>query len=120
MERGSSKHGARVDDQMSEEVRGEVQGNPGGRSEEWEIAEPSGEDQPETTELLDADESERFSRFGRYIGLSALPGDRDALRRSAQDLQAPDDILDDLARLPEGRTFSNVAEVWAALGRRAE
>jgi hypothetical protein len=120
MERGSNKHAARVDDRMSDEVRGEVQGNPGARAEEWHMAEPSGEDQPATTELLDLTEAERFSRFGRYIGLSALPGDRDALRRSAEDLQAPDDVLDDLDRLPEGRTFQNLAEVWRTLGRRAE
>ncbi|WP_433375322.1 DUF2795 domain-containing protein [Actinoplanes sp. CA-142083] len=115
MERGSSKHAARVDDRMSDEVRGEVQGIPGGRAEEWRTTEPPGEDQPGTTEVLDDAESERFSRFGRYVGLSALPGDRDALRRSAQDLQAPDDILDDLDRLPEGQTFQNLAEVWRAL-----
>ncbi|MFC7279416.1 DUF2795 domain-containing protein [Paractinoplanes rhizophilus] len=120
MERGSSKHGARVDDRMADEVRGEVRGNPGGRAEEWRTAEPSGEDQPVTTEALDVAESERFSRFGRYVGLSALPGDRDALRRSAEDLQAPDDILADLDRLPEGSTFQNLAEVWRALGRRTE
>jgi hypothetical protein len=118
MERGSNKHGARIDDQMSDEVRGEVLGNPGGRAEEWHLAEPSGEDQPDTTERLDVDEAEQFSRFGRYIGRSALPGDRDALKRSAQDLLAPDDVLDDLDRLPPGKVFDNLAEAWAALGRR--
>ena len=116
MERGSSKHGAWLDDKMSEEVRGEVRGVPGGREEEWHLAEPSGEDQPETTELLDVAESERLSRFGRYIGLSALPGDREALRRSAETLHAPDDILAELDRLPDGVVFRNVTEAWMALG----
>jgi len=118
MERGSNKHGARMDDALSDEVRGEVHGNPGGRAEEWRQAEPSGDDQPDTTELLDADESERFSRFGRFVGRSALPGDRDALKRSAQDLNAPDDVLDDLDRLPAGTVFNNLAEAWTTLGRR--
>jgi len=116
MERGSNKHGPRMDDELSEEVRGEVHGIPGGRAEEWHLAEPSGEDQPDTTELLD--ESEQFSRFGRFVGRSALPGDRDALKRSAQDLNAPDDVLDDLDRLPAGTVFDNLAEAWTALGRR--
>ena len=117
MERGN-KHGPRIDDQMSDAVRGEVLGKPGGRAEEWHMAEPSGEDQPATTERLDVDESEEFSRFGRFIGRSALPGDRDALKRSAQDLHAPDDVLDDLDRLPAGTVFTNLAEAWTALGRR--
>ena len=120
MERGSNKHAARVDDRMSEEVRGEVLGNPGGRAEEWRMAEPPGDDQPEPIERLDEEDSERFSRFGRYVGLSALPGDRDALRRSAESLHAPDDILDDLDRLPDGQVYRNVAEIWAALGRGTE
>ncbi len=116
MERGSSKHGPHLDDEMSREVRGEIQGVPGGRAEEWELAEPAGEDQPATTELLDVAEGEQFSRFGRYIGLSALPGDRDALRRSAEALRAPDDVLAALDRLPEGAVFHTVTEIWAALG----
>jgi hypothetical protein len=107
-----------MDDQMSSEVRGEVLGKPGGRAEEWHLAEPSGEDQPDTTELLDGDESEDFSRFGRFVGRSALPGDRAALRRSAEDLHAPDDVLADLDRLPDGTVFNNLAEAWTALGRR--
>ena len=118
MERGSDKHSPRLDDKMSDEVRGEIEGRPGGRAEEWDMAEPSGEDQPEVNELLDDDNAEQFSRFGRYIGLSALPGDRAALRRSARDLQAPDDVLADIERLPAGHEFRNVGEIWAALGRK--
>jgi len=49
--------------------------------------------------------------------LSAFPGDRDALRRSAEDLEAPDDILDDLRALPDNVVFHTVTEVWAVLGR---
>jgi hypothetical protein len=119
MERGSSKHGAHLDDEMSREVRGEIQGVPGGRAEEWELAEPAGDDQPAATELLDSAEGERFSRFGRYIGLSALPGDRDALRRSAEALRAPDDVLAALGRLPDETVFHTVAEIWAVLGNEA-
>lgn len=113
MERGSDKHGSRLDDEMEREVRGEMLGVPGGRVEEWD-----GEDQPQPTELLDDSEQEQFSRFGRYIGLSALPGDRAALRRSAETLNAPDDILAELDRLPPGETFDTVAAIWRALGHQ--
>lgn len=117
MERGSSKHSPRVDEQMEQEVRGTLQGIAGGRAEEWKMAEPAGEDQPDATRALDADRANDLSRFGTYIGLSALPGDRATLRRSAETLAAPDDILADLDRLPEGVTFHTVTEIWAALGR---
>jgi hypothetical protein len=117
MERGSSKHSAHVDEQMKQEVLGTVQGIAGGRAEEWKMAEPAGEDQPDATRTAGAGAENDISRFGRYIALSALPGDRDALRRSAEMLGAPDDILADLASLPDDIVFQTVSEVWAALGR---
>ncbi|WP_250035607.1 DUF2795 domain-containing protein [Paractinoplanes maris] len=117
MERGSNKHGARVDDEMAHEVRGIVQGVTGGRVEESREAEPSGEDQPEVSGVLEEDETRDLTRFGRYIGLSALPGDREKLRQSAETLLAPDDVLADLDSLPEGQEFGTVVEIWRALGR---
>jgi hypothetical protein len=128
MERGSDKHSPRVDEEMSREVRGVLQGTAGGRAEEWKMAEPAGEDQPEPTLVPGGDyrsgspvgtssaEMEQLSRLGLYMGLSALPGDRVALRRSAEDLAAPDDVLTELERLPDGVTYRNVTEIWAALG----
>jgi hypothetical protein len=128
MERGSDKHSPRVDDQMSQEVRGTLQGVAGARAEEWKMAEPSGEDQPQVSMVPQDDagrgqpngvgspQGEAFSRFGTYIGLSALPGDREALEKSARELLAPDDILEVLQRLPADTTYRNVAEVWRAAG----
>lgn len=117
MDRGSSKHGARIDDQMADEVRGIVQGVSGGRVEEFREAEPSGEDQPEVSGVLEEFEDRDLSRFGRYIGLSAFPGDRAKLRHSAENLDAPDDVLADLDSLPDDQMFRNVVEIWHALGR---
>jgi hypothetical protein len=128
MERMSNKHGPRLDEEMGREVRGIVQGVAGARAEEWKHPEPAGEDQPDATVVpngvsrpgppggVDPVELERFSRFGRYIGLSALPGDRDALRRSAETLLAPEDVLAELDRLPDGAVYHTTAEVWGALG----
>lgn len=133
MERGNSKHGPRVDDEMAHEVRGLVQGGPvDGRGEEWHEPEPAGEDQPEATaprtgELrggapapLTSEEVEARSRFGKYIPLSALPGDRDGLLRAAQESEAPDDVLAELRRLPTDRRFETVSQAWAALGHHNE
>lgn len=120
MERGSNKHGPRLDEQLDREVEGVVRGTAGGRVEEWREPEPSGEDQPEVTLNPQADEREQLSRFGRYISRSVLPGDRAALRRSAEENEAPDDLLASLDRLPSDREFQTVAEVWSALGHADE
>ncbi len=107
-----------------------LQGTAGSRVEEWKMAEPAGEDQPEPTTVPEGDyrtgspvgvssaEMEQFSRFGRFIGRSALPGDREALRRSAEDLDAPGDILAEIDRLPPDVTYRTVAQVWGALGHQ--
>ena len=119
MERGNTKHGPRLDGEMEKEVRGVVQGTAGGRAEEWKEAEPAGEDQPSATiRGGETDPQEQLSRLGRYIGLSALPGDREALLRSAQTLEAPDDILDALDRLPDDTTYTTVVDIWDALDQR--
>jgi hypothetical protein len=132
MERGNSKHGPRVDEEMNREVSGAVQGTAGARAEEWRQAEPPGEDQPEPTTApvaydrsgtpqgMTPDEVEQRSRLGRYITLTALPGDRATLRRSAEESEAPADILDQLDRLPSDTEFQTVSEVWAALGHHNE
>jgi hypothetical protein len=132
MERGSSKHGPRLDDEMSREVSGTVQGTAGSRVEEFRQAEPAGEDQPEATmapagalrtgtpQGMTSEEVEQRSRLGRFINLSALPGDRETLSRSARENEAPEDVLAQLDRLPEGTEFRTVSEVWAALGHQNE
>lgn len=132
MERGNSKHGPRLDDEMSREVEGTVHGTAGSRVEEWRQAEPPGEDQPESTlaptsdtrvgvpQGMTTEEVEERSRLGRFISLSALPGDRSALRRSAEENEAPDDVLAQLDRLPAQTEYRTVSEVWAALGHENE
>jgi hypothetical protein len=111
MERGSSKHSPRLDEQMADEVRGTVQGTTGARAEEWKMAEPSGEDQPSTSTVQP--DGNDFSRFGSYLG-RVFPADREALLDSARGFEAPDDVLDRLSELPSGTTYENAAQVWEA------
>lgn len=134
MERGSSKHSPRVDENMSQEVSGLVQGPGAGgsRVEEFRQPEPAGEDQPEPKTMtagasrggnpqgMSMDDVEGRSRLGRYIGLSVLPGDRETLIANARDNEAPDDVVRALESLPEGRRYQTVSEVWAALGHKNE
>lgn len=130
MERGNSKHGARLDEEMAHEVRGLVQGDgTDGRVEEFRDPEPAGEDQPEpgrgrleggAPPGMTYEEVEERSRLGRFIPRSSLPGDREALVLGAHELNAPDDVLAQLARLPAEETFLTVNEIWAALGHSNE
>ncbi|MET7423350.1 DUF2795 domain-containing protein [Dactylosporangium sp. NPDC005555] len=67
---------------------------------------------------LTHDEIEARGSLGRYIPMASLPGDRDDLMAGASELNAPDDVLAELERLPEDKLFETVSEVWAALGHR--
>ncbi|WP_324277162.1 DUF2795 domain-containing protein [Blastococcus brunescens] len=48
------------------------------------------------------------------------PADRDTLVAKAQEGTAPDAVLAQLRRLPEGRQFENVQDVTEALGLGTE
>src|SRR5690606_7999156 len=132
MERGNSKHGPRMDEAFLREVESTLHGTAGSRAEEWHEAEPAGEDQPGATAIvppghrtgtpqgMTTEEVEQRSRLGRYISLSALPGARVVLWRSAEENDAPDDILAQLDELPDDITFETVSQIWAALGHANE
>jgi hypothetical protein len=130
MDRGNSKHGPRLDDEMEREVRSLLQGQPGGgRVEEWHDPEAPGEDQPEDAtfpepgldrpggapEGITQPEAEQRSRFASYLNRSLFPADPARLRAAAQQANAPQDVLALLDRLPEAE-YLNVAEVWQAVG----
>jgi Protein of unknown function (DUF2795) len=120
MDRASSKHSPRVDDEMAQETLGYTQGAVSGpRAEEWHEPEPPGEDQPRVMlvpESIEEEGDEDLSRLGRYIPRSALPGSRDDLVAGAVRLNAPDDVLGLLRQLDPQHQFGTVAEVWEALG----
>ena len=50
------------------------------------------------------------------LGKEVWPADRDQLIAKAQEGTAPDRVLSDLRRLPEGQQFENVQDVARALG----
>ena len=104
---------------MSQEVSGLVQGPgaAGSRAQESRQPEPAGEDQPEpkTVTGMSSQDVEQRSRLGRFITMTALPGDRDVLIANARENQAPADLIAELERLPEDTRYRTVSEVWAAL-----
>jgi hypothetical protein len=59
---------------------------------------------------------ERRAALAEHLGKEVWPADRDTLLETAQANNAPDGVLAQLRRLPEGQRFGNVQEVAQALG----
>jgi hypothetical protein len=129
MERGSDKHGARLDDAMSAEVSGEVRGGGPTRTEEWHQAEPEGEDQrrpyprggpePGTSEGLTPQQVELRSELAQHLDQHAFPGDRATLERVLVAHHAPDRLLEAVRSLPGDVRFRNLNEAARSVaGRR--
>lgn len=126
MERGSDKHGPRLDEAMEAEVRGMLQAGRDTRGEEWNSAEPSGEDQPDVDRAphgtltgglpqgLTEDDVEQRSELASYLGKELWPADRDTLLATVREHDAPDRVIDLVERLPE-RVYDNVGDAWEAL-----
>jgi hypothetical protein len=132
MERGSSKHSPRLDEQLEHEVEGVVRAGRATHAEEWADPEPPGDDQPEVdrapgTELiggvpagLTPEEVELRSEVAAALRRSDLPADREQLLERAVERYAPPRVLDELRRLPADQTFDTIGEIWTALGHGHE
>lgn len=132
MERGSDKHSARVDEALGHETEGLVRSGRDTHVEEWKSAEPSGEDEPDvdvapngtltggTPAGMNADDVIGRAELAGYLGKEIYPAVREQLIDAVMDRNAPDRVVDLVKRLPSGRAFANVNEVWLALGGSVE
>jgi hypothetical protein len=59
---------------------------------------------------------EHRAALAEALGKEVWPADRATLVATAEQNDAPDRVLADLRRLPEGTTFENVQDVARALG----
>ncbi|GGS91957.1 hypothetical protein GCM10010156_57780 [Planobispora rosea] len=134
MERGSAKHGPRLDDQQQHETEGMTRGGGTTHAQEWKQPEPTlapGEEgtapanrppdrQPGVPRGLTPEGADRRSDLAKWIsGMDVFPADRDALLSRAEMQGAPDPIIDELRSLPNA-TYVNMAEVSQALGYGTE
>jgi hypothetical protein len=131
VERGSDRHGPRVDDELEHEVRSLEQGAPvEARAEEAREQEGPGDDQPTPEGVLQGgrasagslsvDDADARAELARFLGRGAFPADRDGLLAAARAHHATDEVLGRLEALPAGRTFENVEAAWEALGGPTE
>ena len=127
MDQVSAKHGPRMDDTLKEEAAPLLGGSPSEpRAQESRAKEPPGEDQPVPGEILGDERSwegqeltaagvAARSELARHLEPSAFPASVEELVEAARRQHAPDGIVATL-RLPSGRTFQDLQEVWRALG----
>jgi hypothetical protein len=66
------------------------------------------------------DQADLDRRVAEHLGKEVWPAGRDELVARATENNAPDGVLADLRRLPEGEQFENVQEVARALGLGTE
>lgn len=78
------------------------------------------EDRKGTPDGMTSDDVEQRSELAQYLGIGAFPGDREALLLKANEMEAPDAVIDRLRSLPAGEEFTNVQDVARALGLGTE
>jgi hypothetical protein len=127
-QRGSDHLNVQRDDVMKHDLQGMLRGGHPTRAEESHDPEPPAEDDPELTRppgpprgaagTEEAVNEEFRSDLARHLRVSVYPADRDGLLAVLADENAPDRLVEEVRKLPEDRTFANVQEVVAVLGRK--
>lgn len=127
IERGGDVHPSRLDDQMASEVQGLLhashdEGRTDGRRQEDLVGEPGVNEGshrqdvgPVAPGLTERDLDLRAALAGHLAGL-AFPATSELVRETARADNAPDDVLAIIERLPPGRTYEAMGEIWVDVG----
>jgi hypothetical protein len=128
----STKHNPRVDEELEHEVQGLLKGERSTRAEEWREVEPSAEGDPDVDVVpngtlvggtpvgMDADAVEARAELARWLDRADFPSTGPDLVQAALDHRAPDAVVAEFGRLPEGQTFERIGDVVRALGYPTE
>jgi hypothetical protein len=128
----STKHSPRVDDELEHEMQGMLRGERANRAEEWRQVEPQAEGDPDidrspdgtlvggTPVGMDADAVVARTELARWLDRADFPSSGSGLVEAARDHHAPDAVVAELERLPEGDTYERIGDVVRALGYPTE
>ena len=128
----STKHSPRVDDELEHEIEGMIRGGRSTRAEEWRDPEPVAEGEPDVDAVpngtlvggtpvgMDADAVESRAELARWLDRADFPSTGAGLVEAARDHRAPDAVVAELERLPDGDTFERIGDVVRALGYPTE
>ena len=132
MDRGSDKVSPRADEELKHQTQGLVRSGHTTHAEEWKDPEPIGEDQPDadlapdgtlhggTPAGMTGDDVEGRAELAGYIGKDAYPLVGQQVLELVIDGQAPARVIDLVRRLPSGREFHNINDIWISLGGHVE
>jgi hypothetical protein len=118
-----------MDEQLEHEVEPLVRGAADeGRTEHRQTEAPGEEEggmghRPEVDDPAfgpTEDALEAREELARHLRPRVFPADADRLIETALEMHAPPPVLNMLERLPRGRTFENVQQVWSAVGGDVE
>ena len=128
----STKHSPRVDEELEHEIQGMLKAEHATRAQEWREVEPVAEGDPDITADpsgtlvggvpvgMTEDAVVARAELARWLTRAPFPGSRDDLVAAARDHQAPDAVVAELGRLPDGETFERIGDVARALGYPTE
>jgi Protein of unknown function (DUF2795) len=128
----STKHSPRLDDELQHETQGMLRAERATRAEEWREAEPVAEGDPDidtdpagtlmggTPVGMDADAVVARAELARWLDRADYPATGPQLVEAALDHRAPDAVVDELRRLPDGPTYERIGDVVRALGYPTE
>ena len=122
----SDKHAPRLDEELKHEDASLTHGaGIEARSQEKRLEQdvddlPNPADRPDVPLVggigLDPRSADDRARLAILLPPSAFPGTGAALAEAAEANSAPDEVLNSLRSLPEGRIYGTVEEAWEALG----
>ncbi len=128
----STKHSARLDDEMQHELEGMVRSGRSTHAEEWNDPEPTAEGDPDvdvspadtlvggTPDGMDPDAVVARAELARWLDRADYPNTGPGLVEAARDHRAPDAVVAELAKLPDGETYERIGDVVRALGYPTE
>ncbi|MGK5632236.1 DUF2795 domain-containing protein [Streptomyces sp. URMC 123] len=124
---GRDKIGPVRDDELKQELQGELRANRALRAHEQQELQPSGEDQPEVSRAPNASFPGSVppgmspeltvvrTELARHLERGIYPARRDAVLKTLRRHNAPDRLLDLAERLPADAEFTNVQDIVRAL-----
>jgi hypothetical protein len=128
----STKHSPRVDEELEHETQGMIRAGRATRAEEWRDPEPTAEGEPDIDSVpngtlvggtpvgMDADAVESRAELARWLDRADFPSTGPQLVEAARDHRAPDAVVAELERLPDGDTYERIGDVVRALGYPTE
>ena len=128
----STKHNPRLDEELEHEVQGMMKGERATRAQEWREVEPQAEGDPDIDRVpdgaytggtpagTDPDAVAARAELARWMTRADFPATGPELVEAARDHRAPDAVVAELERLPEGETYERIGDVVRALGYPTE